>query len=1176
MTEPVTAAETAAPQPVCAAEAPDETAAAKLAASCNRVVEALDQRTEFAQVMVQPSGQRKLIAAVAPQRVRRTDGSWAPIDPTLRRKDGALVPGATLADVSFSGGGDAPLVTWREGGSTFTLGWPLGPLPVPELHGPTATYRSVLKDVNLHVTATREGYTHVVEVLTPEAAARPEIHALRYRTGGDMRVSQDGGGVLRLVTAAGITVASSAPARMWDSSSDPSRAGEVVSTVAAARAHGFSAPTGERATPEEPAVTSRSANVGVAASGKALTVTPDAKLMADPGLTYPLYIDPQFEKQRSKWAYSTSNGESNETSRARVGRQPYPEGGNGERYRSYYDFAYSGLASKQILAATVRITLDHSYSCDPTWVHAYRTSAITVGSAGRMAWTTRPLPATWLDSWEGNANEAGGCGEIQDDVDAEFSGNDLVKDLQYAADKKWPTYTVGLCACNPAGEYEDAESRWKKFYTDKAWLEVTYNSKPSTPSSLTTSGQACGATIGTASPIFKAFYGDVDAGADSLTGYFEYQLAPSGAITTKTGQVKPGNSYGESGTISLGATSEGKTYQWRVYTKDKAGASSTPSAWCQFTVDVSKPLPPGVASTDYPADGTAHGGPGVSGTFTFTAGSQDVVKYVYGWIGQTTALTTVSVSAGASYTVKLTPPRFGLNVLQVYSIDKANKLSDTKPHSFLVGAPAAAIAHWPLDSIDGHFLKDVNSGTDLTANGSAAAWAPDSRLYGESTASFDRSRDLSAAVPLDTSKSFSVAAWVNLADADPSDPDPDLPTGNWTALSKSGSKVSAYYLGFRLVDGQPRWSFMLPGADVDQNNTYAAANSSTTLTTKVVGKWTHLTGTYDSATGGLQLFVNGVLAGATTRPTAGWNAAGPLLIGGALWTTPGGTPTPTDRWRGQITDVRIWNRVLTLDDLRGTDDNPDAGTQSVAGVLAPVQVANWDFNEGAAGLSCPPASDRSYWGRYLDLYGCTEPYSPEQTTGYTGDGYDDGESLRLNAPEDEWGGTSADNGYGAASGPIVKTGQSLTVSAAVRIDELTGQDQVFVRQGAANSQEGAFKLYMNQYGELAFTIAAPDGAGGVTWFNARADSKVTADGTGQWVHLIGVFDVGSGEVRLYVDGVRQKVVGTGAVGAESAQPLYIGGNGTWGSYLHGNIDEIKIYAGAMNDREAASLYRGDL
>ncbi|MFY1598886.1 LamG-like jellyroll fold domain-containing protein [Micromonospora sp. WMMD737] len=1168
---PAVAAPAPAPQRECgSAEAPNEAAAARLAAACGRPVEALSERTEYAHVTVAPDGVRKLVAAVAPQRVRRADGSWAAIDPGLRQRGDRLVPSATLADVSFSTGGTGPLVTWREAGSTFTLGWPLGPLPKPQVNGPTATYPSVLKDVNLHVTATAEGYTHVVEVLTPEAAAQPAIKALRYRTGGDMRIAQAADGAMRLVTAAGVTVATSAPARMWDSSDDPARAGEVLPAVAAAR---LKTPPGERATATEPAVTSRSAKVRVAASGTQFTVTPDAALMADPGLTYPIYIDPEFEKLRTKWAYSTSNGENNDTTVARVGRQPYPEGGNGERYRSYYDFNVSGLKGKQILGGTIRVTLDHSYSCDPTWVYAYRTNAITVASGGRMAWTTRPLPATYLDSWEGNANEAGGCGTIQPDDDAEFSSTTVVSDLQHAATNAWSVYTVGLCACNPSGVGEDFESRWKKFYTSKAWLEVTYNSKPAVPTGLTTSGQACGATIGTASPVLKAFYGDADGATDSLVGYFQYRLKGTTTVTAKTGQTKPGNNYGESGVISLGAGSEGKTYEWQVQTRDRAGQYSDWTAWCSFTVDVSKPLPPTVTSTAYPDDGTAHGGPGVSGSFTFVAGSQDAVKYVYGWAGQTTPLTTVTVAAGASYTVTLTPRRFGYNVLEVYSVDSASKRSDITGHRFLVNGPSAPVAHWPLDTIDGHNFSDVINQVQLTPSGTVS-WAANSRIHNESTPAFAANSYLSTSgVALDTSKSFSVSAWVRMADADPSDGDPDLPTSTWTAVSKSGASLSAFYLGYRVHNGEPKWSFSLPDADSDQGPGWLHVVSSVSVAPRQVGKWTHLAGSFDAATGQVELYVNGNLAGFAVRTAAGWTGAGSLVVGAAQYKVPGGVPYMTTHWRGGLTDVRFWNRALTIDDLRGTDVSAEAGTHAIPGILAPVQVANWDFSGGLSSGCASPVSS-SYWGQSLDLHGCTDPYSDGQNVGFTGDAYDDNDSLWLNHPQpDGYGAATTKTGYAAASGPVVNTGQSLTVSAWVRIDSLNGKEQVVVRQGRNQLDEGSVALYVAASNRWAFSVLTPSATGAPVWSAAWADS-LEQTRPGEWTHVVGVFDASAGEVRLYLNGVRQQQVATGVDGAVSSEPFYVGaGHTTWG-HLAGNLDQIKVYAGAMSDREVAALHEG--
>ncbi|MDW5328922.1 LamG-like jellyroll fold domain-containing protein [Plantactinospora sp. KLBMP9567] len=1151
----------------CVDTAPSESEAVALAVSCQRQVVVGPSITERSQIVATVEGALILQAAVAPQRVRGAGGIWRPISTDLvQRSDGSVGPAATLADVRFSGGGSGPLVTWREAGATFTLSWPLGSLPAPRLNGATATYESVLDDVDLHVTATAEGYTQVVEILTPAAAGSPAMRSLRYLTGGDMRVEQNGAGEVRLVDAAGRAVATSAPAMMWDSSDDPARGGEVVPAVATARAGGGSGALGEPATAVEPAATSRSAPVSVAVSDGGLTVTPDPVLMADPGLTYPVFVDPAFEKLRRKWAYASSNGESNETSRARVGRQPEPEGGSGERYRSFYDFDVAKLRGKRILSGVVRIELDHSWSCSPTWVHLYRTGSITVGGGKRMAWSTRPLPAAWLDSWEGHANEAGGCGRIQPDVDAEFTGSSLRADLQHAADSRWSTYTVGLCACNESGEYESTQDRWKKFYTNRAWLEVTYNSVPGVPSNLTASGQSCGGVVGTASPVLRAYYADADAAGDSLTGYFEYRQLPSGSVVAKTGQVKPGNHYGESGTIALGTGPDGRSYQWRLRTRDAVGSYSPWTPWCGFTLDTARPPKPGVSSSTHPGDGLAHGGPGVSGSFTFTAGAADVVKYVYGWAGQVEPLITVTVSAGASYTVSLTPPRYGYNVLNVYSVDRANKRSETGAHRFLTGAPSAPRAHWPLDSIDSHQFGDQIGSADLVIENSDITWTPDTWVLGERTPIFDSDAAgmsgsaTATGTGLDTSGSFSVAAWVRI-------PSGALcpPEVNRTAVSIDGAQVSGFTLTHNCT--QRRWRMRIPATDT-ASPAFLDAWAPVSLPADT---WVHLAGVWDEAEQRVKLWVNGTLdpTSVTTAPAAwasargsGWKATGPVVVGRDRWNGAMGGP-----FVGQVRDLRVWNRVVTEDDIRGTDANAAAGTQPKAGLLAPTEVAAWDFG-GGLDSGCAPSMSATYWSQTLALHGCTDPSSEPQTVGYTGDAYDDNDALWLNhAQPDGYG--RAGQGYAAASGPIVRTDQSVTVSAWVRLAGLSGGEQILLRQNGLSAYS-AMRLYVLPSGKWQFGVASPNGTGGTRWALSWSDAPATPN---EWVHLVGVFDAVTGTARLYLDGVRQAGTGTGSGGAADPGPLYVGSSDGFSGHLYGTVDQLRLFAGAMSEREITALHR---
>ncbi len=69
---------------------------------------------------------------------------------------------------------------------------------------------------------------------------------------------------------------------------------------------------------------------------------------------------------------------------------------------------------------------------------------------------------------------------------------------------------------------------------------------------------------------------------------------------------------------------------------------------------------------------------------------------------------------------------------------------------------------------------------------------------------------------------------------------------------------------------------------------------------------------------------------------------------------------------GDIGDVRLWNRAITVDDLSGTDANAANGVPAQPGILAPVQVGSWDFS-GGVDCYCDNVLDGSYFGRPMTL-----------------------------------------------------------------------------------------------------------------------------------------------------------------------------------------------------------------
>jgi thiol-disulfide isomerase/thioredoxin len=141
---------------------------------------------------------------------------------------------------------------------------------------------------------------------------------------------------------------------------------------------------------------------------------------------------------------------------------------------------------------------------------------------------------------------------------------------------------------------------------------------------------------------------------------------------------------------------------------------------------------------------------------------------------------------------------------------------------------------------------------------------------------------------LDTSKDFSVSAWVWLAD-----------TCGWhTAISQDATEVSAFYLQYSAVDNA--WAFsMLSDDSVRAHPARAVAPPAPR-----VAEWQHLAGVHDTEAGQLRLYIDGRRA--ATAPFSGrWPATGSFVVGRGLF---GG---PADWFAGGIDQIRVWSRALS-------------------------------------------------------------------------------------------------------------------------------------------------------------------------------------------------------------------------------------------------------------------------
>jgi hypothetical protein len=141
---------------------------------------------------------------------------------------------------------------------------------------------------------------------------------------------------------------------------------------------------------------------------------------------------------------------------------------------------------------------------------------------------------------------------------------------------------------------------------------------------------------------------------------------------------------------------------------------------------------------------------------------------------------------------------------------------------------------------------------------------------------------------LDTTKSYTVSAWVNLANAN----------STYSVVSQSGTNIGAFFLGY---DGTKKtWCFYGYNGDVTSSQLTAWPGICPSSATPTLNTWTHLVGVYDAGAKERYLYVDGKLIGSGADTTA-FATSGPLTIGAQQFNGKLAFELP-----GQISDVEIY------------------------------------------------------------------------------------------------------------------------------------------------------------------------------------------------------------------------------------------------------------------------------
>lgn len=703
--------------PVDTGEQSKEDYALEEAARTGQPYELESARTETTDTWAQPDGTWTVNRHGTAVRLLR-DGEWIPTDPTLVLSGNGVRPKASLVDVTFSGGGTAPLLSGVKDGRTLTLNWPTA-LPQPTLAENVATYAEILPGVDLQLKAEVEGFSQLLVVKTPEAAQNPQLDSLKFKfetVGLDVSVDSETGS-LTAVDPSGHAVFSSPTPLMWDSTKISSESAPAGVQAFSADAVGGTADDGTAAPEDtfEPPPGATDAPMDTTVTGDTLEIKPDQTMLAAPETQYPVYIDPQWawgERQNWTRVYKHYPNYSfwNSTDPIRVGYEAQ-SGGSDRISRSFIQLDTSDVMGAEVKSATFRVKNTWSWSCESRPVEVWHTTGIT----SKTTWNNQPTQLSLLrtvNDSKGWDSKIPGCaaGNLEFDITSKVKA----RAKEGKNNQGMANITLGLYAQNEGDTYG-----WKKFDPKTATLEIKYNTLPKRPEGLGTYPKTdCrnGGVIGNTRVSLYATHSDRDGG--NLTARFNlYKAGVADPVRTMDlPALKDKVTTWAVPDVDLPTGS----YTWNVVTKDKDQAWGPTSVTCKFSVDRTRPSsPPTITSTVFPNGETKWpantGKARTPGAFTFGPNTvPDVAQYYY-WTDTDPDVTPVSASAP---TVTITPPSYGPHFVYAYSVDKAGNRSDTATYIYYAATSKTRDVPFDLNGDGQHDIWAADgNGTLLTYAG---------------------------------------------------------------------------------------------------------------------------------------------------------------------------------------------------------------------------------------------------------------------------------------------------------------------------------------------------------------------------------------------------------------------------------------------------------------------------
>jgi type II secretory pathway pseudopilin PulG len=319
--------------------------------------------------------------------------------------------------------------------------------------------------------------------------------------------------------------------------------------------------------------------------------------------------------------------------------------------------------------------------------------------------------------------------------------------------------------------------------------------------------------------------------------------------------------------------------------------------------------------------------------------------------------------------------------------------------------------------------------------------------------------------------------------------------------------------------------------------------------------WEHIVGVYDPGKPSVSLYINGELKESTTTNISSINVAPGIEF--FIGTDAG----KTNFWEGLISDVRVYNRILTSNEVSGLYGSYSNKYDRYLVVPDPGEglLGYWNFNEGEGCVVNDNSNNNNH--------GILEPECDTLSPIWTEDRY--GKQSRSL----EFDGTSTFISIPDNSSLQIKIENEISVSAWVKLPDIlpsASGTMMILYKKATNPEDYSFALIYNK-DDKGYGWAVSQGSSENLDY-IKSTSTVIA---GEWQYVTATFD--GTDKKLYIDNERINDVASSTLeNSGTDNNFYIGQGADGNNKYEGFIDDVKIYNHALSESEIMSSYLGNI